>query len=59
VTLAAGEVPTLTPDLLWLADRGSGGFDLRQQAVPTGAALLWRVKANAVVPVETRDADGA
>ena len=59
VTLAAAVVPTLRPDMLCLADRGFGGFDLWQQAAATGAALVWRVKANAVLPVEARYADGS
>ena len=53
VTLAAAVVPTLTPDMLCLADRGFGGFDLWQQAAATEAAPLRRVKANAALPVET------
>lgn len=59
VTLAADVVATLTPDMLCLADRGFVGFDLWQQAAATGAALLWRVKANVGLPVETRHADGS
>ena len=59
VTLAAAVVPTLTPDMLCLADRGFVGFDRWQQAAATGAALLWRVKANVGVPVETRHAEGS
>jgi len=59
VTLAAAVVPTLTPEMLCLADRGFGGFALWPQAAATGAALLWRVKANAVLPVDTRYADGS
>ena len=59
VTLAAGVVSTLTPDMLCLADRGFVGFDLWQQAATTGAALLWRVKASVGLPVETRHADGS
>ena len=52
-------VPTLTPEMLCLADRGFVGFDLWRQAAATGAALLWRVKANLTLPVETRYADGS
>lgn len=59
VTLAAGVVPSLTPEMLCLADRGFVGFDLWQQAAATGAALLWRVKATVGLPVETRYADGS
>ena len=59
VTLAAAVVPTLTPEMLCLADRGFVGFALWQQAAATGAALLWRVKANLTLPVETRYADGS
>jgi len=59
VTLAAAVVPTLTPEMLCLADRGFFGFDLWQQAQTTGAALLWRVKAGGGLPVEERYADGS
>lgn len=59
VTLAAAVVPTLTPEMLCLADRGFGGFDLWQQAAATGAALLWRVKASVVLPVQERFPDGS
>ena len=41
VTLAAAVVPTLTPEMLCLADRGFVGFDAWHQARATGAALLW------------------
>ena len=36
----------LNPGMLVLADRGFYGFGLWQQAAPTGADLLWRVKTN-------------
>ena len=49
----------LRPGLLCLADRYVLGFDLWQQAAATGAALVWRAKANQVFPVEARSADGS
>jgi len=39
-------VDRLEPGMLLLADRGYTGFDLWQQAVATGADLLWRAKSN-------------
>ena len=40
LTLAADVVPSLTPAMLCLADRGLLGFDLWQHAAATGAALV-------------------
>ena len=45
--------------MLCLADRLFFGYALWTQAAATGAALLWRVKANLVLPVEQRLADGS
>ena len=64
--LAVGET-TLAPSLfgrlgagvLLLADRGFVGFDLWRQAAGTGAQLLWRAKANQVLPVDRQLADGS
>ena len=56
---AARMVPYLTADMLLLADRNYSGFLLWEQAVRTGAALLWRVKANRKLPVLEALADGS
>ncbi len=39
-------VDRLEPGMLMLADRGFTGFDLWQQAIATGADLIWRAKSN-------------
>lgn len=44
-TLARLVVPRLTKRMLCLADRGFFGYELWNQAVATGADLLWRVKS--------------
>ena len=59
VTLARTVLRALRPDMLCLADRAFLGFDLWQQAVATGAALVWRAKASMVFPVAARYADGS
>ena len=59
VTLAADVVPSLTGDMLCLADRGVPGFDLFQQARATGAALVWRAKASQRLPVLEPFPDGS
>jgi hypothetical protein len=45
--------------MLLIADRGLHGFDLWCEAAGTGADLLWRVKANMVLPVDRQLADGS
>ena len=57
--LARTVLASLRPGLLCLADRYFLGFDLWQQAAGTGAALVWRAKANQLFPVEVRYADGS
>lgn len=59
LTLAEQLVPGLTPDMLCLADRLFPSFDLWQQAAATGAALLWRIRKNARLPVLERFPDGS
>ena len=59
VTLAEQVVPRLEPGMLCLADRNFFGFALWGQARATGAALVWRVKANLVLPCEQRLPDGS
>jgi hypothetical protein len=44
-TLARLVMPRLTKGMLCLADRGFFGYELWNQAVATGADLLWRVKS--------------
>ena len=64
--LATGET-TLAPSLfgrlgagmLLLADRGFIGFALWRAAQETGAELVWRAKANQVLPVDRQLADGS
>jgi hypothetical protein len=45
-TLARQVIPRLTKGMLCLADRGFFGHELWNQAVATGADLLWRVKSS-------------
>ena len=50
---------SLAPGMLLLADRGFLSFKLWKNAQETGADLLWRTKANHVLPVERRFSDGS
>lgn len=58
-TLAEDILRSLHPGMLLLADRGFFSYTLWDKARSTGADLLWRLKSNAVLPVETRYADGS
>ena len=58
-TLAGRVWPTLTPGMLCLADRSFFGWDAWTQARATGADLLWRIKKNLQLPVQTSQADGS
>jgi hypothetical protein len=58
-TLAKEVVPKLTADMLCLADRLFASFELWQLAGENGAQLLWRVRANYRLPVETALPDGS
>jgi hypothetical protein len=58
-TLAAGVLAGLTGDMLCLADRGFYSYALWNQARATGAELVWRMKANATLPVQERLEDGS
>jgi hypothetical protein len=49
----------LAPGVLLLADRGLAGFGGWRQATATGAALVWRTRTNAVLPVVQPLADGS
>ena len=57
--LARDVVGALRPGMLALADRGFYGFGLWGQARAGGADLLWRTKANHVLPVIERLPDGS
>lgn len=58
-TLARRLFPSLSTGMLLLADRGFLSFDLWRAAAATGADLLWRVRANAVLPVVRQFDDGS
>src|ERR671920_2568848 len=58
-TLAHAALPALRPGMLCLADRQFFGHALWQEAVATGADLLWRVKRNVRLPREAALADGS
>ena len=58
-TLARSVVKHLTPGMLCLADRGFVSVELWCQAAGTGAALLWRVRCNQVLPCIERLEDGS
>lgn len=50
-TLAAALISRFAPGMLVLADRNFYSYQAWQQAVATGAALLWRVSATLTLPV--------
>lgn len=58
-TLANEVVESLEPGFLCLADRNFYSFSLWGKALETGADLVWRVKKDAVLPVEKRLEDGS
>ena len=57
--LAVDLLPAVEPDMLILADRGYFSFDLWQQYLVTGAALVWRVPAGLKLPVTEHLRDGS
>jgi Insertion element 4 transposase N-terminal/Transposase DDE domain len=57
--LVAKLLRSLTPGMLVLADRGFYSYVLWSKAARSGADLLWRTKANHVLPVSTRLDDGS
>jgi hypothetical protein len=57
--LAQEVVDQLQPDMLCLADRGFFSYRLWQRATKTGAALVWRVQSNLLLPVRQRLSDGS
>lgn len=58
-TLARLVVPKLSAAMLCLADRLFASFSLWQLAGKSGAQLLWRVRANYRLPVESVRPDGS
>jgi len=59
ITLAKKVIGKLKAGFLCLADRNFFGFELWEQARATGAALVWRVKKNMLLPCEERLGDGS
>ena len=59
VALAPALLATLRPGMLNLADRAFIGFELWRTASAPGAALLWRVRKNQVLPCRKRLPDGS
>ena len=57
--LARDVIKHLTAEMLCLADRGFVGFELWQAAAASGAALLWRVRKNMILPALRRFEDGS
>jgi hypothetical protein len=58
-TLAKKVIPRLPPDALCLADRNFFSYSLWKSALATGAALLWRVRADLTLPKLKRLSDGS
>lgn len=58
-TLAESVLRSLKPGMLLLADRGFFSYPLWDKSRATGADLLWRLKSNAVFPIEKRYSDGS
>lgn len=59
LTLAEKVIPSLSKDMLCLADRFFPSYKLWQMAAQTGAALLWRARQNARLDVDKRLPDGS
>jgi len=59
ITLAKDVIGHLKPEMLCLADRHFFGFELWRQALATGAALLWRIKKNAILAPHKLFKDGS
>jgi Insertion element 4 transposase N-terminal/Transposase DDE domain len=59
VTLAREVVPRLKKGMLCLADRYFPGFELWEQAMATGADLVWRVRSRIRFAEEERLPDGS
>ena len=58
-TLAKEVLGALDGGMLCLADRGFFGYEMWRQALATKAALLWRIKKNAVLACDEHLADGS
>jgi hypothetical protein len=58
-TLARKLFSSLEEGMLLLVDRGFSGYELWGEAAATRAALCWRTKSNAVLPVVTALPDGS
>ena len=59
IELARSVLQRLRPGMLCLADRNFYSFALWSQAAATGGELVWRMKANAVLPCVERLEDGS
>lgn len=59
VTLAHDVVQNLQADMLCMADRGFFSYALWKKAAATGADLLWRVRKDIRLPVESVLPDGS
>jgi hypothetical protein len=59
LTLAEKVIPSLSKDMLCLADRFFPSYKLWQMAAQTGAALLWRARQNARLDVDKHLPDGS
>lgn len=59
ITLAREVVPHLRPGMLCLADRYFPGYSLWEEAVRTGAHLVWRAREVVRLPVEEVLPDGS
>jgi hypothetical protein len=57
--LLTGVIGAFEPDTLVIADRNFYGFELWQQALDTGADLLWRVTSTVTLPVIEPLPDGS
>lgn len=58
-TMYPGLLHRLQPDMLAIADRGFFSYEAFKLSIETGAQQLWRVKGNAVLPVEEEFDDGS
>jgi len=59
ITLAKTVLPGLQEGMLCLADRQFFGFTFWQEALSTGADMLWRIKKNLRLSCEKRLSDGS
>jgi hypothetical protein len=59
LTLAEKVIPSLSKEMLCLADRFFPSYKLWHRAAQTGADLLWRTRQNARLEVEKRLPDGS